>query len=534
MAGIRSSLRHAIKALTAVLGLTSLLVSAAPVEAARLHVCTIGFNSPQELAVVRSHLSTEDFEFIDLSPPLVTQPESDDPALPSPFSAAEPQTGGRSWLVRQCRPDLRCDMVVVSGEFAGGFFGYSGVSVRLQDIEEASCQPECQGLFHTAREVFLLACNTLATKAQDTRTPEEYLQVLLDHGLDGALAQRVVNLRYGPLGPSFRESLRRAFMGVPRIYGFASVAPRAEWTAPRLDQYFRAKGDYRSYLDKVGYQSTENRELLQAFEGSSLIQMAGVTPLDAGAEGQTVMCGLYDESQTVTRRLSTIRQLMQGPDLLSYLPRIEAFFNRHPPEQFRGSERILFDAIRREDGARKRVLDLVGKLDLSAEKMALAHLGVQLQWIDKDDFRRLAIDSVRKLLAQPRWADVVDVVCQITNYESVGAAFGADDLPAQPLLPEPDWYRLAACVAPADPRLSQRLVRGLNSIDPAPRIWASYALSRRLPLDSATLMKLVPHLGDASPDVRARLHWIFKTQKPLPQDVRQAVVARVPQLAENL
>jgi hypothetical protein len=534
MAGIQSPRKHTARALAAVLGLASVLASPPPVEAARLHVCTIGFNSPEELAVVRSHLPAEDFDFIDFSPPLVSQSASGDAELPSPFSAPEPQTGGRSWLVRQCRPDLQCDVVVVSGEFAGGFFGHSGVSVRLPEIEEASCRPECRGLFHTAREVFLLACNTLATKAQDTRTPEEYLRVLLDHGLDGALAERVVNLRYGPLGPSFRESFRRVFMGVPRIYGFASVAPRAEWTTPRLDQYFRAKGNYRAYLDKVGYQSTENNDLLRAFEGTSLIQMAGVTPLDPGAAAQAVICGLYDEDQTVTQRLSTIRQLLRGPDLLSYLPRIEAFFNRHPPEQFRGSEKVLYDAIRREDTARMRVIELVGKLDLSAEKMELAHLAEQLQWISKEEFRRLAIDSVRKLLAQPQWSDVVDVVCQITNYEPVGNAFGADDLPPQPLFPEPDWYRLAACVAPADPRMGQRLVRGLNSVDPAPRIWASYALSRLLPLDNATLMQLVTHLGDPSPDVQARLHWIFVTQKPLPPDVRRAVVTRVPRLAANL
>ena len=45
------------------------------------------------------------------------------------------------------------------------------------------------------------------------------------------LVSRLVDLRYGPLGPSFRESLRRSFMGVPRIYGFSSVAPRGEVTS---------------------------------------------------------------------------------------------------------------------------------------------------------------------------------------------------------------------------------------------------------------------------------------------------------------
>src|SRR6267143_1742882 len=122
---------------------------------------------------------------------------------------------------------------------AGRFFGKRGFSLSLQEMEEASCQARCQGLFHHPQEVFLLACNTLATKDQDSRTPGEYLQVLLDHGFDRATAEEVVELRYGPLGPSFREALRRSFAGVPRLYGFSSVAPRGERTAPLLAGYLR-------------------------------------------------------------------------------------------------------------------------------------------------------------------------------------------------------------------------------------------------------------------------------------------------------
>ena len=93
-------------------------------------------------------------------------------------------------------------MVVYSAEFAGRFFGNYGTSVGLQEMEEASCQARCDGLFHDPREVFLLACNTLATKDQDRRSPADYLQVLLSHGFDRASAERVVAFRYGPLSIS--------------------------------------------------------------------------------------------------------------------------------------------------------------------------------------------------------------------------------------------------------------------------------------------------------------------------------------------
>src|SRR4029077_18850512 len=113
-----------------------------------------------------------------------------------------------------CRSDLRCDVVVYSAEFAGRFFGQYGASLSLQDMEEASCQARCAGFFHHPLEVFLLACNTLATKDEDNRTPAQYLEVLANHGFARASAERVVQARYGALGPSFREALRRIFMDV--------------------------------------------------------------------------------------------------------------------------------------------------------------------------------------------------------------------------------------------------------------------------------------------------------------------------------
>jgi len=528
---IVSSPNHAANALATTLGLAWLLMLAAPAEAARFHVCTLSFNSPQELATIRSYLPAEDFEIIDLSPRSLTASEPGAANRVISFDDTEPTDANEpSWLVRQCRPDLHCDIVVVSGEFAGGFFGSNGTSVRVQDLEEASCQPECQGLFHEAREVFLLGCNTLATKAHDQRTPSEYLRVLLDHGFGLASAERVVNLRYGPMGPSFRESLRRVFMGVPRIYGFSSVAPRAEWTAPRLDRYFRAKGNYRRYLEEAGRQDTQNLDFLRAFEGSSAVQMPGLTPQEPGAVGRSMICGLYDESQPVMRGLSTIQQVLAEGDILSYLPAMEVFLDRHPPQQFRGSEKSLFDQIRKERTAGRQVLDLVHNLDLSAEKIQMAHLARRLDWLDAGDFHRLVIDSVKKMLAQPLSWDVVDAMCAITRDEPIGAAFDADDLP-QPLFADADWYRLVDCIAPADQRVNQRLVRGLSSSDLSTRLWASYALSRRLPLDDQTLTELTAHLRDESPDVRARLQWIFTTQKGLSPDVRKAVLAGDPELA---
>ena len=232
--------------------LLGLFLVVADAHAARLEVCAFSFHGPAEIQVFKERLPAEDFDVIDLSPyqlPVAT------PTPPRPDGRAP----AARWLFDLCRPDLRCDVVVYSAEFAGSFFGANGKALSLADMEEASCQARCDALLHHPREVFLLGCNTLATKAQDTRTPAQYLQVLLDHGFDRATAERVVGTRYGPLGPSFRESLRRIFMDVPRLYGFSSVAPAGEHTAPLLERYFRAKGDYRRYLEQGDRDSGRKR-----------------------------------------------------------------------------------------------------------------------------------------------------------------------------------------------------------------------------------------------------------------------------------
>src|SRR5690606_32239748 len=141
----------------------------------------------------RKHFSERRFEFIDLGAAASHAP------LPTAGGAPP-----RPWLLDACSPDLTCDLVIFTGEFAGRFFGERGVSLSLQELEEASCDPRCTGLFHAPREVFLLGCNTLATKDPDSRTPQEYMRVLLDHGFDRPTAERVVAMRYGPLGQSFR------------------------------------------------------------------------------------------------------------------------------------------------------------------------------------------------------------------------------------------------------------------------------------------------------------------------------------------
>jgi hypothetical protein len=495
-------------------------------RAARLRVCALSFHGPHEIQVFKDRLPAEDFDVIDLSP---YQLPAAAPVPPGPDDRA----AAAPWLFDLCRRDLRCDVVVYSAEFAGSFFGAYGKSLGLSDMEEASCQARCDGLFHHPLEVFLLGCNTLATKAQDTRTPAEYLQVLLDHGFDRATAERVVGARYGPLGPSFRESLRRVFMNVPRLYGFSSVAPGGDHTAPLLERYFRAKGDYRRYLEQADRDTGRNAELLAAFRGTGLVQDTGLTRAEPAAADRDRICRLYDENERIGVRLRIIAQLMARADFLSFLPTIQLFIDRHPPERLAGEDRRLFEEIRHCDTARDEILRLVHELDVSALQLELAHFARHLGWLDSAEFRNLAEDGARELLRRPLTTEVVDVMCEIPRHQPLRDEFGADDLPLG-LFADPEGIRLVDCLSPEDPRVSDRLVAALDDPNPATRLWAAYALSRRLPLPDAILVRLAADLDGTSNDLRERLRWIFRVQTPLSAAVRRAVAARDPELAEAL
>jgi len=492
-----------------------LALCASPAAADRLKVCTIGLNTPDELDVFRARLPPGDFKLIDLTPR--SAPASDTEAV---------RTGATPWLANECRNDLRCDVVVVSAEFGGRFFGTSQIVLGLEDMEAASCSPACDGLFHAPREVFLLGCNTLATKDPDRRSPAAYLQVLLDHGFDRTSAEHVVALRYGPLGSSFREALRRIFSGVPRIYGFSSVAPSGPHTSPMLEAYFDLKGDYRRYLEAEGRSPARNAQFFRAFRGASVVQVAGVTPQELSAGDRAEICKLYDDHRSVADRLRVVRGLLARDDFLAFLPSIEVFFAAHPSDRFRGDERAVFEDIRRQEHARNRVLRLVHDLDVSALRMELAYLAMQLQWMSHEELRRLAVDGAHELVGRPLTLQSVDIVCEIAKYEPVGDSFDAATLPDE-------WYRhakglrLIDCLAPPDRRVSVRLVETLEHEDnPNTRLWAVYALSGRLPLDDAILLRLAPHLADPSPELRDRLRRVFVGQAvraKISDDVQRAV-----------
>jgi hypothetical protein len=174
-----------------------LALAAAPVlaQGPRQVVCTITVNSAEERDVFRRFLPAEQFDFVELVEP-----------------------GRPDWLASSCRRGIQCDVLLVSGHFAGSEFYSSRPETRetlkVDEIERVQCSGSC-GLFSKLKEAYLFGCDSL--KAEP------------------------VKLASGDAEPN-RELMRRLFPGVPAIYGFSSLAPFGRVEGPMLERFFEAGG----------------------------------------------------------------------------------------------------------------------------------------------------------------------------------------------------------------------------------------------------------------------------------------------------
>src|SRR5437867_5562272 len=169
-------------------------------------VCTITVNSPDEKEIFRRYLPEDKFEFVELV-----------------------ERGRPDWLASACQQRVRCDVLVISGHFDAGTEFYSDrLDAReflpVEEMERVSCSDSCPGLFSQLKEVYLFGCNTLNGETVES-TSAEIARSLVRSGHSQADAERLsrgLNERHSE---SNGDGMRRIFMNVPVIYGFASLAP---------------------------------------------------------------------------------------------------------------------------------------------------------------------------------------------------------------------------------------------------------------------------------------------------------------------
>ena len=293
-------------------------------------VCAITLNSDEEREIFRQEINKDAANYN----PLIELTEF----------------GGGDWFQQACKSGIRCDQLVISGHFTDRFSGnHDGVSrvLKLDDMERMGCQNTCEGILDHPYEVYLLGCNTLATKAPDNRTPELYLAHLLEEGVPEARAQLITEARYGKTGDDNKSRLERAFRGETKmLYGFTARGPSGATIDRMLKDYFRKTPLRKSLSRAQAVRSMKQVDSMNVL----LAQSLNLTAFDqcvAGDDNERDrrICALRNPNLTIERRLSILEDSLTDEDWIKYVPTINNFFRQNPPAKMTPAQRKALSEI---------------------------------------------------------------------------------------------------------------------------------------------------------------------------------------------
>lgn len=206
-------------------------------------LCAMTFNSSDEKVLFKQQLSPLGYELVELVP------QNKDP----------------EWFSKACASVKSCDILVVSGHFGGIFFGESSVTLSLNELIAAKDKALCPSILDKPKSVFLMGCNTLASKLPDHRSVNDYLRVLTSDGFPLGLAEDVAASRYLNFGQSMSEIMASVFNKAELVVGFDSTGPLGAQAAPKLKKAF----ELTSIKDKITTGISRDA-ILSAFKGSNL------------------------------------------------------------------------------------------------------------------------------------------------------------------------------------------------------------------------------------------------------------------------
>lgn len=344
-------------------------------------VCSMTINSDDEVRVFKKNLEPQGFRFIELAPKNL-----DDAYVP-----------GGHWIKKSCNPQVRCDILLISGHYMGTFFGSKGLIASFSDLQQASCDSDCSGIFEAPKEVFLFGCNTMADKERDSRSPEEYLKVLLEDGISVPRSEMGVAIRYTPIGLDFGSGTRKLFPNTQFIYGFNAIAPSGKNITPMLNQYFKNIGSYRDHLDSISRSSLKfNTKLLDSLRGTSLRRGIGIQD-----QNRAEFCEANSDQVSIERKIEILKNKYQSDGLKAFGV-LKTFMEHHPDNKaFAGEARNEFDSISEDASKSRDFLSAIRFQDLIPTVVAeVLEVADYMKLTSSSEIRRMKLDLLRSQFDQ--------------------------------------------------------------------------------------------------------------------------------------
>jgi hypothetical protein len=409
-------------------------------------ICSITINSSDEIEQFKKFMSPTDWKFIELTTLNVTNENKSD----SP---------NNDWLSTSCQKKIQCDILLISGHFGGTFFGKTNFKLSMLDLEEKSCQEDCRGILKKPKEVFLFGCNTLAGKEKDSRTPEEYQQVLINDGFSMAQAQQIVAFRYSAMGNSFADRMADVFDQTPRIYGFNSIAPSGETSTPLISTYFKNK-NISKYYTQFNHFDGLNNTLISSFEHTSFIQEHGSILNNSDETFERPYCFLSNTKVNQTDKIKYIKSVLESNSPLDFIPFIEKYLNTLNTLNLSTEE----DQILKELGNNvklknefSKIQNLEGNVYLSI-KVNILKLMRDLSMVSLESYEKQLFSTIKINLQYPVSNEQLDLICSLEIQADIPLNQIFDDR-----FKEMSFYDLVGCLSPQNLEFQKRLAEAMLS-----------------------------------------------------------------------
>ena len=381
--------------------LAAALLAAAASAASAATVCTITVNSADEREAFRRYLPGDHYDFVELV-----------------------ERGRPDWLASSCRKGVQCDVLLVSGHFAGTEFYSSrfdaAETLPVSEVERVQCSESCPGLFSKLKEVYLFGCDTLKPEPVKT-TAAEIIRDLERGGMPRSQAEEIARDASHREGEASRDVMRRLFPGVPVIYGFASLAPYGRTAGPMLARYFQSGGDA-----EIG-SGVASAKLLAMFGPSSMTSTAGVRADEPDSAFRAEACRFADERVPLAAKIDVVRRELAAPmpELRMEFDRVEEFLAdrraAQPAELAMALEPLAADAV-----TRTHYLRVVRDTADPALRVRMISLARGVGWLDADEARAETVRMVADLMAGDAVGyGEVDLICSLNRDGTLAPALEA-------------------------------------------------------------------------------------------------------------